>query len=160
MSNDKALDIVIVGAGIGGCALALALHRAGVRSRLLEATPAIRPLGVGLNLLPHAVRELALLGLGERLAGKPLSMPILPWRSRCGRPIPYAHRSKTPYHVWLRRSPDMRRRPAPNDALTHMRHLPLTCRWRIIPSAGIFEHSTVISRVHERTSLELHILEM
>ena len=85
MSNDKALDIVIVGAGIGGCALALALHRAGVRSRLLEATPAIRPLGVGLNLLPHAVRELALLGLGERLAGKgvltqePISLSVCPF---------------------------------------------------------------------------------
>ena len=35
-----------------------------------------------------------------------------------------------------------------------------TRRWRIIPSAGIFEHSTVISRGHERTGLELHILEM
>jgi hypothetical protein len=35
-----------------------------------------------------------------------------------------------------------------------------TRRWRIIPSAGIFEYSTVISRVHERTGLELHILEM
>jgi hypothetical protein len=44
-----------------------------MRSRILEATPAIRPLGVGLNLLPHAVRELAQLGLEEPLARKGLA---------------------------------------------------------------------------------------
>jgi hypothetical protein len=65
--------------------------------------------------------------------------------------------------LWLRRSPDMRRRPAPNatDAIgPYATFASYTRRGRIIPSVGIFEHSTVISRVRERTSLELHILEM
>ena len=64
------LEVVIVGAGIGGCALALALQQLGIRSRLLEAKAEIKPLGVGLNLLPHAIRDLAQLGLEDQLAGK------------------------------------------------------------------------------------------
>jgi 5-methylphenazine-1-carboxylate 1-monooxygenase len=60
-------DVVIVGAGIGGLALALALHRHGIAARIYEAAPELRALGVGLNLLPHAVRELADLGLEAKL---------------------------------------------------------------------------------------------
>ena len=63
-------DVAIIGAGIGGCALALALHKVGIRSRLFEATAEIKPLGVGLNLLPHAVRDLAELGLQADLERK------------------------------------------------------------------------------------------
>ena len=61
-------DVIIVGAGIGGLTLALALHRAGIASRVYEEAPEIRPLGVGINLLPHATRELAALGLEAELA--------------------------------------------------------------------------------------------
>ena len=61
------MAVIIVGAGIGGLALALALERARVPFRIYEAAAQIRPLGVGLNLLPHAVRELAALGLQEKL---------------------------------------------------------------------------------------------
>jgi 2-polyprenyl-6-methoxyphenol hydroxylase-like FAD-dependent oxidoreductase len=64
------LDVAIIGAGIGGCSLALALHKVGIRSRLFEATAEIKPLGVGLNLLPHAVRDLAGLGLQADLVRK------------------------------------------------------------------------------------------
>ena len=60
--------ILIAGGGIGGLAAALSLHAAGIPCRVLEAVEEIRPLGVGINLLPHAVRELTELGLGERLA--------------------------------------------------------------------------------------------
>ena len=59
---------LIAGAGIGGLAAALALDAHGVRCRIFEAAREIRPLGVGINLLPHAVRVLARLGLDERLA--------------------------------------------------------------------------------------------
>ncbi|MGA8048858.1 MAG: FAD-dependent monooxygenase, partial [Burkholderiales bacterium] len=62
------MEILIVGGGIGGLVLALSLHQAGVACRVFEAAPEIRPLGVGINLLPHAVRELTELGLQERLA--------------------------------------------------------------------------------------------
>ena len=61
-------DVIIVGAGIGGLTLALALHRVGIASRVYEEAPEIRPLGVGINLLPHATRELAALGLEAELA--------------------------------------------------------------------------------------------
>lgn len=59
---------VIVGAGIGGLAAALSLHDAGVEALVVESSSRLRPLGVGINLLPHAVRELTELGLGGALA--------------------------------------------------------------------------------------------
>ncbi len=62
------MTVIIAGGGIGGLAAALSLHAAGIPCRVLEAVEEIRPLGVGINLLPHAVRELTELGLGERLA--------------------------------------------------------------------------------------------
>ncbi len=60
-------DVVIVGAGIGGLTLALCLHRAGIACRVYEASAEIRPLGVGINVLPHASAELQSLGVLEAL---------------------------------------------------------------------------------------------
>ncbi|MBI2752475.1 MAG: flavin-dependent oxidoreductase [Betaproteobacteria bacterium] len=62
------MSILIVGGGIGGLTLALSLHQAGIGCRVFEAAPEIKPLGVGINLLPHATRELTELGLQEHLA--------------------------------------------------------------------------------------------
>jgi 5-methylphenazine-1-carboxylate 1-monooxygenase len=62
------LHVIIVGAGIGGLTLALDLHDAGIRARVYEAAPRIDALGVGINLLPHATRELGRLGLEASLA--------------------------------------------------------------------------------------------
>src|SRR5580693_4042724 len=62
--------VLIVGAGIGGLTTALELHRAGVSCRVVEAAPAFGPLGVGINILPHAARELDRLGLEERLSAR------------------------------------------------------------------------------------------
>ncbi|WP_151447353.1 FAD-dependent monooxygenase [Lacisediminimonas profundi] len=62
------MDIAISGAGIGGLTAALSLHAAGQRNvTVFEAAPQLRQVGVGLNLPPHAVRELAELGLGDQL---------------------------------------------------------------------------------------------
>ena len=64
------MRILIVGAGIAGLTTALSLHDAGVGSeiRIIDAVAELRPLGVGINLLPHATRELTELGLGPELA--------------------------------------------------------------------------------------------
>src|ERR1700740_1252097 len=61
-------DIIIVGAGVGGLTLGLALHAAGIPCRILESAAEIKPIGVGINLLPHATKELAALGLEQALA--------------------------------------------------------------------------------------------
>ena len=61
-------DIIIVGGGIGGLTLALALHEAKVPCRVFESAPEIKAVGVGINLLPHATKELAALGLEPALA--------------------------------------------------------------------------------------------
>lgn len=64
---DQSLNIVIIGGGIGGLAAALSLHDIGLKPRVFEASREIKPLGVGINLLPHAVRELTELGLLDNL---------------------------------------------------------------------------------------------
>lgn len=60
-------EIAIVGGGIGGLALALALHQRGLACEVYEATREVREVGVGITLLPHAMRELAALGVQPQL---------------------------------------------------------------------------------------------
>ena len=61
-------EVIIVGAGIGGLTLGLALQQAGIACRVYESAAELKPVGVGINLLPHATRELAALGLEDGLA--------------------------------------------------------------------------------------------
>ncbi len=63
--NDN--PVIVAGGGIGGLALALTCHELGVPVVVLEAVAELRPLGVGINLQPNAVRELQALGLGDDL---------------------------------------------------------------------------------------------
>ena len=61
------MTIAIVGGGICGLSLALNLHARGIAAQVYEAAPDVKELGVGITLLPHAMRELTALGLGDEL---------------------------------------------------------------------------------------------
>ena len=61
------MKVIVAGAGIGGLSAALSLHAAGIDAIVIDSAAALRPLGVGINLMPHAVRELTELGLGGEL---------------------------------------------------------------------------------------------
>lgn len=60
-------EIAIVGGGVCGLALAINLHGRGVPCRVYERAPEVKELGVGITLLPHAMREFTMLGVGDAL---------------------------------------------------------------------------------------------
>src|SRR5690349_10355492 len=78
---------LIAGAGPGGLTAALCLHRAGIECDVYESVAEMRALGVGLNLLPHAVRELTILGLGDRLAAAGVATAELAYFNKFGSEI-------------------------------------------------------------------------
>lgn len=61
------MKIIIAGGGIGGLVAALHLHQAGYQVKVFESVAEVKPLGVGINLLPHSVRILTKLGLLEKI---------------------------------------------------------------------------------------------
>jgi 5-methylphenazine-1-carboxylate 1-monooxygenase len=70
--------ILIAGGGIAGLALGLTLHQIGLPFRIFESAREMKPLGVGINLQPNAVRELYDLGISaEKLAQ--VGLPITEW---------------------------------------------------------------------------------
>jgi len=80
-------DVIIAGGGIGGLTAALSLHRAGLPVQVFESVDRIQALGVGINLLPHAVRELDALGLADDLAANGLTPTTLAYFTKRGEPI-------------------------------------------------------------------------
>ncbi len=81
------MTVLIAGGGIGGLTLALSLHQIGVPCRIFESVAELKPLGVGINVLPHAVRELIELGLLERLDASGVRTSELAYFSKHGKPI-------------------------------------------------------------------------
>jgi 2-polyprenyl-6-methoxyphenol hydroxylase-like FAD-dependent oxidoreductase len=70
--------VIVAGGGIGGLATALTLHQIGVPCLVFEAVRDMRPLGVGINLQPNAVRELYDLGFTrQHLDG--VGLPAREW---------------------------------------------------------------------------------
>ncbi len=94
------MHALIVGGGIGGLTAALSLHAAGISCRVYEAVPEIQPLGVGINLLPHAVRELTELGLEARLAATAIPTAELIYANRHGQQIWQEPRGKAAGYLW------------------------------------------------------------
>lgn len=81
------MKIAVVGGGIVGLTTALSLHRAGLRATVYEAVATPASLGVGINLLPHAVRELAELGLLEDVTRLGVPIGELVYRMADGREV-------------------------------------------------------------------------
>jgi 5-methylphenazine-1-carboxylate 1-monooxygenase len=79
-----AVDVLIVGAGLGGLSAALSLHAAGIGVRVVDAARELRALGVGINILPHATRELIELGLAGELAAAGIPTSELIYHDRFG----------------------------------------------------------------------------
>ncbi len=93
-------DVLIVGGGIGGLTLALSLHQAGISCRVFEAAPDIQPLGVGINILPHGMRELCELGLQDALTAMAIETRELAFYSRHGQFIYKEPRGRYAGYDW------------------------------------------------------------
>ncbi|WP_202874965.1 FAD-dependent monooxygenase [Kribbella albertanoniae] len=104
-------NAVIVGAGIGGLAAAIALHHRGWNIKVLERAPALREVGAGISLWPNATRALDLLGVGDQV--RAFSTPEGPggFRDHHGRWL-FRSTLQTPYGETL-----MLRRPTLLDIL-------------------------------------------
>src|ERR1044072_8915029 len=81
------MEAIIVGGGVGGLTTALMLHARGIDCEIYEQSDGIRELGVGINTLPHAIKELDDLGLLERLDDVGVRTPELFYLNRLGREI-------------------------------------------------------------------------
>src|SRR5215470_9860543 len=80
--------VAIAGGGIGGMALALSLHDAGFREvDVYESASSVNELGVGINVLPHATRELTELGLLDELDAVGIPTAELAFYSKHGQRI-------------------------------------------------------------------------
>src|ERR1700689_1752608 len=81
------MNILIAGGGIGGLTLALMLHKRGIKSLVYEQASQIREVGGGINTLPHAIKELAALGLLPALDAVAIRTKELIYINRLGQKI-------------------------------------------------------------------------
>ena len=99
MSNPS-LRIAIVGGGIVGLTAALSLARVGFKPVVYEAVHKPQPLGVGINVLPHAVREMAELGLLDKLVKLGVPITDLVYRMADGRVVWHEPRGLQAGYGW------------------------------------------------------------
>lgn len=78
------MKIIVAGGGIGGLVAGLCLHQAGFEVQVYESVKKMKPLGVGINLLPHSVRILTKLGLANKLAAIAVETKDLVYANRHG----------------------------------------------------------------------------
>ncbi|GGC59503.1 flavin-dependent oxidoreductase [Undibacterium terreum] len=81
------MKVAIAGAGIGGLVLGLMLKERGIEVEIFEAVSEIKPLGVGINLLPHASQQLCELGLEDCLSQQGIQTSSLTYFNKFGQQI-------------------------------------------------------------------------
>ena len=95
------MKTLIAGGGVGGLTTALSLHSAGLDSvDIVEAAPSIKPLGVGINVLPHAIRELDELGLSDQVRDVGLSVDQTLYYDQYGSEIAAVDRGTQAGYAW------------------------------------------------------------
>lgn len=78
---------MIAGGGIGGLTAALCLHEIGADVAVFESVGELRELGVGINILPHAVKEYERLGIDNRLLESGVELERYMWFNKFGQKI-------------------------------------------------------------------------
>lgn len=81
------MKAIIIGGGIGGLTAALMLHKRGIQATVFEQAPEVREIGVGINTLPHAIAELAELGLLPVLDSVAIRTHELVYMNRFGQTV-------------------------------------------------------------------------
>lgn len=94
------MRVIIAGGGIGGLVAALSLHAAGIDCEVYEQSAELRPLGVGINVLPHAMRELTELGLLDRVCAAGVMTRELAYANRFGQMIWAEPRGRHAGYTW------------------------------------------------------------
>ena len=98
--QDLGDGVAVVGAGIGGLVTALSLHQIGFEPTVFESVTEIRPAGVGINLLPHSIRELDALKLLDELAAHAIEPSTLAYFAKNGMEIWSEPRGRAAGYAW------------------------------------------------------------
>jgi 5-methylphenazine-1-carboxylate 1-monooxygenase len=98
--------MMVIGGGIGGLTMALSLHAAGIDVRVYESAADMKPVGVGMNLQPNAVRELIELGMGDALAATAIETAELAYYNKHGQLIWREPRGLAAGYLWPQYSID------------------------------------------------------
>ena len=94
------MKVLVIGGGIGGLVTALSLASHGIEAHVYEAASAIEPLGVGINLLPHAVRRLDRLGAMEPLLDIGIETAELAYFNNLGQQVWREPRGRSAGYSW------------------------------------------------------------
>ena len=143
------MHVLIAGGGVGGLALALMLHQRGIGCTVLEAAPEVKPLGVGINTLPHAIRELAALDLLPALDGVGIRTRELRYLNRFGQEI-----WKEPRGIWAGHE-------VPQFSI-HRGHLHQVL-WQAaearLPTGALLRHARLLGFTQDEAGVTVHLAD-
>ena len=94
------MKVAIAGGGIGGLTAALCLHEIGVDVSIYESVSELRELGVGINILPHAAKIYAELGIADRLLESGVELRYYSWFNKFGQEIWTEPRGRNAGYKW------------------------------------------------------------